>query len=69
MPHQCPNTPLGALQPPDRQLQTEGRTYRHEVEPEDVVNPQSFQLQDDGGQIAPLHLRNGGLRQLVKGVL
>jgi len=47
----------------------EGRTYRHEVEPEDVVDPQRLQLQDDGGQVAPLHLRDSGLRQLVKGFL
>lgn len=61
-------TSLGSI-PVFRQLQTKGRTYRHEVEPEDVVDPQRLQLQDDGGQVAPLHLRDSGLRQLVKGFL
>ena len=62
------STTLGRV-PVSRQLPTEGRTYRHEVEPEDVVDPQRLQLQDDGGQVAPLHLRDSGLRQLVKGFL
>lgn len=55
------HSPVGT---PDR-----SRTYRHEVEPEDVVDPERFQLEDDRGQIAALHLRDGTLRQLVKGFL
>lgn len=46
-----------------------GGTHRHEVEPEDVVDPQRLQLQDDRGQIAPLHLGDSGWGQLVKGFL
>lgn len=64
---QCPEIPEST--PASLQPQTAGRTYWHEVEPEDIVNSERFQLQDDRCQIAPLHLRNGGLRQLVKGFL
>lgn len=43
-----------------------GWTHREEAESQHVVYAQSFELQDDRGQVGTLHLGNRGCRQLLK---
>lgn len=44
-------------------------THGEEAEAQHVVDAQRLQLQDDGGQVGPLHLWHGGGRQLLKVLL
>ena len=53
--------------PPTVESVTE--TDGEEMEAKDVVDAESFQLQNDWTEVAPLHLRHGGWLELLEALL